>query len=490
MSLEAERGLPLQTHEAVETARGAYRRLAGNGGFRRLWVAQFVSGVGDWLVIGFLMPLVTALSGGSALAVAGILIAKIVPALFLSSFIGALVDRFDRRKTMIVADLVRAVLTLALFFTNNLAAIYLVVFLMEIASLFFFPSRSALIPRLVKQEDVPAAQGLAYATQQGSMIIGLAASGAVLAGFESIVRGVIAADLPIVASLVGLFAPALLGPRAGVFINSLTFLLSAALIVGIKGDARVQRTAERLNFRLIGRDVLESFHFLRAHRELRGFMVTVGLAILGGGTIVPVGLVHVQRNLSRDGFGPLGEVQFLETLVAAPQTFMLLFLATGMLAGGLWVPKLAARLSLQRLLLAGVVGFGVAMAVFSLVTTFALAGLCAAVAGACIAAVTVAGNTYVIRNVADEIRGRVFTALESLVRVALLLSMVVMAPLGDLVARLAEVASRFLALGPALPLPTGSQLSLQIAALVVLASAVYAFRTLDWRSRDESIPDA
>ena len=78
---------------------GAYRRLLRNQQFRRLWYAQFVSGIGDWLVIGFLMPLVTKLSGGSSFAVAGILIAKIIPALVFSSLTGALVDRFDRRRS-------------------------------------------------------------------------------------------------------------------------------------------------------------------------------------------------------------------------------------------------------------------------------------------------------------------------------------------------------------------------------------------------------
>jgi dTMP kinase len=85
---------------AVDTlaqGRGGYGRVLRDKSFRRLWIGQFVSGVGDWLVIGFLMPLVTTLSGGSSFAVAGILIAKIIPALVLSSLTGVLVDRFDRR---------------------------------------------------------------------------------------------------------------------------------------------------------------------------------------------------------------------------------------------------------------------------------------------------------------------------------------------------------------------------------------------------------
>ena len=156
--------------------------------FRRLWYAQFVSGIGDWLVIGFLMPLVYKLSGGSSFAVAGILIAKLIPALVLSSFTGVLVDRFDRRRVMIAADLVRASLALVLVVTNQLWAIYLVVLLMETASLFFWPARNALIPYLVEEDDITAANGLAYTTQQASMLIGLAAAAGILAGFEAVVR--------------------------------------------------------------------------------------------------------------------------------------------------------------------------------------------------------------------------------------------------------------------------------------------------------------
>ena len=104
---------PLDT-EAILHPGHVYRRLARNPGFRRLWVSQFVSGIGDWLVIGLLIPLVTTLTGGSSFAVAGIMIAKIIPSLLFSSFIGVFVDRFDRRRLMIACDIARAVLTLFL----------------------------------------------------------------------------------------------------------------------------------------------------------------------------------------------------------------------------------------------------------------------------------------------------------------------------------------------------------------------------------------
>ncbi|MDP2400975.1 MAG: hypothetical protein Q8M66_03265, partial [Actinomycetota bacterium] len=362
--------------------------------------------------------------------------------------------------------------------------------LMELASLFFFPSKNALIPYLVDEDDVTAANGLSYTTQQASMLVGLAASGAILAGFEGIVRGVLAANLPIVTGFVGLFAPALLGPRAGVFVNTVTFLVSAAAIAGIRVAARAPQDDRRFDIRLIGADVRESWRFLRDHSELRGFLITIGLAILGGGTIIPVGLVHVQQNLSGGGVPIFEQIEFLERLSAAPQTFMLLFLAVGMLSGALAVPKLADRISLQLVFLGGVAGFGLAMFGFASVSSYALAGVFAALAGTFIAAVTVAGNSYVIRTVADEIRGRVFTAMESLIRVALLLSMIVMAPVGDFAAGIIRRIVETRNLVPADLVITGSQVALQMASFIVMAAAVYAFRTLNWRGCREECADA
>jgi len=476
--------------QAANGSGGAYRRLAANPKFRRLWLSQFVSGIGDWLVIGFLMPLVTTMSGGSSFAVAGIMIAKIIPALIFSSIIGVLVDRFDRRRTMIACDLSRAVLALGLIAIAGfpaglqLAFIYLIVLAMETASLFFFPAKSALIPYLVDEQDITAANGLSYTTQQASMVVGLAGAGAILAAFDSIVRTLQSADILIVDTIIEFFAPALLGPRAGVFIDVLTFLISATAIYGIHVVAKAKHPDGQFDITLLGKDVKESFVFLRDHQELRAFLVTIGLAILGGGAIIPVGLVFVQQELS--GLGPfLSRSQLIQQLSASPQTFILVFLASGMVVGALLVPRLSQRMSLQLLFLGGVAGFGLSMFAFASVNTYGWAAAFAALAGFSLAGVTVAGNTYVIETVADEIRGRVFTALESVIRVCLLLSMILMAPLGDLAANI--VRRIVVAQGGELAnvTVTGSQVALQLASLIVLGAAVYAFRTLNWRTPAE-----
>lgn len=472
--------MPETTHAAATEVKVPYKVVLSNKPFRRLWFSQFVSGVGDWLVIGLLIPLVTSLSGGSSFAVAGIMIAKIVPALFFSSFIGVFVDHFDRRKLMIACDWIRALLALGLLFTDNLALIYLIVLLMEMASLFFTPAKNALIPYLVSEDEITVANSLSYTTQQASMLIGLTMSGAILAGFEALVRFVLHSGLPLVDRFVGTLAPALLGPRAGVTLDSLTFVVSALYILSIHVSARPAGAGGRLRLSMIGEDAVESVRFLFSQRQLRGLLATVFTAILGGGAIITVGVVHVQRNLS-GGVPLLSRFRALHKLIAAPQTFLLVFIALGMVAGALLIPKLALKVPLQALFLGGVSLFGVGLSVFSLSTVYWTAAVFALVAGLCIAALTVSGNTYVVRTVDDELRGRVFTAMESAIRISLLLSMVVIAPIGDLAGKAVLAIARARGIAPAHVWFSGTRVTLFLASLLVLSAAVYASKTLDWR---------
>lgn len=468
--------------EGLGAQAGGYVRVLQNPAFRRLWSGQVVSGIGDWLVIGLLIPWVGQLSNGSSFAVAGIMIAKIIPSLVYGSVLGAIVDRFDRRKLMIVCDLTQMVLALTLFFTNTLWVIYLVVLLLETMGLMFYPAKNALIPKLVEERDLATANGLSYTTQQASMLVGLTMSSAIVAVFARIVRTVLDANIPVVNLVISPAQNYLLGPHAGVFLDSMSFLVSAIMIAGIRVSAEGHAT-ERFGISMIGRDAIDSFRFLGGHRELRGFLLSIGLAILGGGAIIPVGLNYVATLTGGIPFIEL--MPRLQRLVAAQwSTFMMVILAFGMVAGAVIVPRLARGIRLPMLFVSGIVAFGVAMLGFSLMPVYWIAAIFGVAAGFALADVTVAGNTYVSETVDDRIRGRVFTAMESVIRVSLLLSMIVTAPLGDFLGR--QIRNFAVQEGHVVSVYwTGERITLVIASLIVLGAAVYALRSVDWRRADD-----
>ena len=467
---------------------GGYRRLLANRSFRNLWLGQTISGVGDWLVVGLLIPLVGDLAPGSSMAVAGIMIAKIVPSLLIGSVLGVLVDRFDRRRMMIACDFINGVLCLGLLASSipgavptgvALALIYGITFLMEICNLLFVPAKNAIIPNLVEERDLAAANGLSYTTQQASMLVGLVASGAIVGVFAAFLNSIIAAQIPVISGFVA-SAPALRGPQGGIVLDFFSFMLSAWLISTLRVK-KFKRQERALDLRLMGRDVIESWQILRSHAELRGFLLSIGLAILGGGAIISVGLVYVG--------GLVGGIPFLDLIpplqrvaTQAPQTFMLVFLGLGMFLGAVIVPRIAQKLSLEMLFVTGIVGFGLSMLGFAALNVYWMASLFGIASGFFIAQVTVAGNTYVAETVVDEVRGRIFAALESIIRVALLASMILTAPLGDIFGGIVRSM-----VGPEGALAqlyfTGPRITLLCAAAIVLGAAVYAVRAIDWRAK-------
>lgn len=482
-------GAPDVMEHAELAAKGGYGRLFADKSFRNLWIGQTISGVGDWLVLGLLIPLVTNLAPGSSMAVAGLMIAKIIPSLIIGSALGVVVDRFDRKRLMIACDIINGFLCLGLVSASSgllpggvaLTLIYVITFLMEICNLLFVPAKNALIPMIVEERDLAAANGLSYTTQQASMLIGLVASGAIVSVFGAFLKAVIAAKVPVVSAFVA-SQPGLIGPQGGIVLDFFSFLFSAALVATIVVPHH-STSRRKFDFKLLGEDIRDSYALLRDHRELRGFLASIGFAILGGGAIISVGLVYVQQNL-------VGGIPFLDLVPPlqrvqsqGPQTFMLVFLGLGMFLGAVIVPKIANRLSLQLLFVTGIGGFGLALLGFSSVSIYWIAAIFGAAAGFLIAQVTVAGNTYVAETVADEVRGRVFASLESVLRVSMLASMVITAPVGDLVGGIVRRIVNQTGGNPAHLVLTGSRITLILASLIVLGAAVYASFAIDWRTR-------
>src|ERR671926_880996 len=109
--------------------------LLKNARFLRLWIGQGTSFLGDAVSMVALVVLVVQITG-SASAVGGVLVARLLPTL-ASPLAGVLADRLDRRAVLVASDLARAVLVLGLVFARDLPAIYALAFLLGVARTVF-----------------------------------------------------------------------------------------------------------------------------------------------------------------------------------------------------------------------------------------------------------------------------------------------------------------------------------------------------------------
>ncbi|MEA2545617.1 MAG: hypothetical protein QOI09_890, partial [Chloroflexota bacterium] len=171
-----EPAIPLPALPRIEVGRvrrHPYVRLALNGSFSALWTGQLISLFGDrvhQVALAFLVLGVT----NSPLAMAMVFVAATLPNLLLSPIAGTYVDRWDQRDVMIVSDLLRAaaVLLIPIVAVTNIYLVYPFVFLVTSVSIFFRPARVAILPRIVRQDELVTANSALWAGETFADIIG------------------------------------------------------------------------------------------------------------------------------------------------------------------------------------------------------------------------------------------------------------------------------------------------------------------------------
>ena len=161
---------------------GYFRLLRHNPEFRNLWYGQVVSELGDWLNSIAIYALILKLSD-SGMAMAGAMMAKLLPIVLISPIAGVIVDRVSRKKVMIISDLLRCVVVLGFLLVEDQDALWLVytLVIIEISlSGFFEPARSAIIPSLVPKKDLVTANALSGSTWSVMLAFGAALGGVVV----------------------------------------------------------------------------------------------------------------------------------------------------------------------------------------------------------------------------------------------------------------------------------------------------------------------
>jgi MFS family permease len=191
-------------------ARAGYVELIKrNRDFRQLWLGQVVSQMGDWFNTIALYTIVLDLTG-SGRAVGLVLVARFLPSVIIGPLSGVLADRFSRRSIMIISDLLRAAVVLGFLLVRSadqLWMVYVLTVLQLLCSTFFEPARTAAIPAIVAPRDLVAANAISSATWSTMLTLG-AAIGGLITGW--------------------------VGTSAAFVLDSLTYLLSAALIMTVR----------------------------------------------------------------------------------------------------------------------------------------------------------------------------------------------------------------------------------------------------------------
>jgi MFS family permease len=152
--------------------------------FALLWFAGLVSMTGDWM-LAVALPITVYELTGSALATGAILITNKISALLLGSVAGVFVDRWDRKRTMVIANLIRGpmlLLLLAVDSADRVWLVYVVAAVMSAVGQFFRPAENALLPRLVGEEHLVPANALNALNDNLGRLIGPALGGLVAAG--------------------------------------------------------------------------------------------------------------------------------------------------------------------------------------------------------------------------------------------------------------------------------------------------------------------
>src|SRR5512138_3892714 len=149
-----------------------------NRNFSLMWTGQLISTMGTALSSLAASIYVFRLTN-SALSVGLMLMATAAPSLLVGLFAGVFVDRFDRKKIMIAADLLRAVLVVLIPFLVPLNVIWLYIIIMLTSAIgqFFDPAHESVLPEVASDEELAAANSLMAISSFGSTAIGFAASG-------------------------------------------------------------------------------------------------------------------------------------------------------------------------------------------------------------------------------------------------------------------------------------------------------------------------
>ena len=358
-----------------------------NRNFTLLWVGQLVTEMGTSLTLLAASIYVYKVTG-SALNVGLMMMASAAPSLLVGLIAGVFVDRYDRKKIMIIADLIRAVLILAipLLLPSGIGWMYILIMLSSTVGQFFNPAHASVLPEIASEEELNAANSLMAISSFGSLVIGYAAA------------GLITSSLSI---------------EWAFYIDAATYLISASLIFltripTIQGD-------ENTSISSVIHNLKSGVRVITTTDSLRSMFIAYGV----------IGIAFGFSNAIRLPFTihALNSTEFVYGLLESAAL-------VGFVIASLLIAKVGDRLREGQWLAMSFIGMAFTGIIFSFSTVVWLALAITALEGFMNAPSVIARALVIQRNTPREARGRVFSAFFVTRDVMFMVGMA-MAGLGD-----------------------------------------------------------
>ena len=361
--------------------------------FRRLFVGQTISDFGDAMTSLALLLVVYKLTGSTA-ALALMAICLALPQVTVGVIAGVYVDRWDRRKVMLASDLLRAALVLGFVFVRSVDTLWLlyVLALTQAAiGTFFTPARTALIPSIVKNDGLLAANSL---SQAGRLIAGVLGTGA-----AGVIVGLFAVTWPVFV------------------IDALTFLVSFLFVLRISATADIAQKASAASTSVL-RAVVEGMRVVGQSRLLTGALISAGVIMLGLGAVnvLFVPLLINELQVPATWFGAIDLAQ-----------------TSSMILSAIILASVLGRFGATRVIVWGMAGTAVVIGLLAGVSAVWQVIILLFAVGWLVTPLQAALTTIIQTEAASEVRGRVASLVSTTTTTASVVSMAIAGIFGDLI---------------------------------------------------------
>jgi len=326
---------------AIRARHHPFVRLAVNGSFSALWTGQLISLLGDRV---HQVALAALVYGTTNSAIAGSLtfVAATLPNLLFGPIAGVLVDRWDQKRVLIVSDILRAgiVLLIPAGVSVNVMLAYPLVFLLTTVSIFFRPARTAVIPRVVREDELVTANSATWMSETLADVVGY--------------------------PLAGLFVAFLGGALTLAFwLDSVSYVASAMLVVAVvippvvRSIGSVEPVPGLAGIR---DDLAAGWRFLRGEPVLLANTLQAVVGQLTIGATIALTPLYAKVVLRLGSLDWTAAYAFIETGIGV-----------GNLVGGFVIGLLGARIAKGRMVIGGYAVYGLAVVGLGLTNNLALA---------------------------------------------------------------------------------------------------------------------